>query len=76
MVYLHDEENMGCKRQENEEPGYFGVTSKQNKEGCYLCETDKEMIDIRVRKELGVKKALQAKVSEGYNSNDIDFRHR
>lgn len=36
------------------------------------------MIDSRVRKELGVKKALQAKakVSEGYDSDDIDFRHR
>lgn len=41
-----------------------------------MCETDKEMIDSRVRKELGVKKALQAKVREGYNSDDIDFRHR
>ena len=34
------------------------------------------MIDSRARKELGVKKALQAKVSEGYGSDDIDFRHR
>lgn len=67
---------MGWKRYENEEPGCFSVTSKQNKKGCYLCETDKEMIDSRVRKELGVKKALQAKVREGYNSDDIDFRHR
>ena len=53
---------MGWKRYENEEPGCFSITSKQNKKGCYLCETDKEMIDSRVRKELGVKKALQAKV--------------
>lgn len=34
------------------------------------------MIDSRVRKELGVKKTLQVKVSEGYDSDDIDFRHR